>query len=125
MYMVGRFGTRRRLAAQAEPIDQTLITSDVFSAQVIEQTAAFRHHGHKTATGMNVLAMGPKMVRDLPDALGQHRDLQFSGAGVRFVGSVFPDDSLLDVRVQHHVVSNLAFSIPSVRRCFSLSVQTG
>jgi hypothetical protein len=46
--------------------------------------------------------MRSEVIGNLPDAFGEHRDLQFGGAGIGFVRPIFFDDSLLNVGVQHY-----------------------
>lgn len=58
---------------------------------------------------MDIFAVSAEMVCNLPDALGKHRNLQFCGASVRLMCTVFLDNPLFDVRFQHYLLLTLPF----------------
>src|SRR5919106_3277146 len=70
-----RPGRRGVLSAQSQPTDHRSIPIDVRADQVCEQSTPLADQLEQAAAGMIVFLIGPKMLRQRPDPLGEKRDL--------------------------------------------------
>src|SRR5690606_26820746 len=101
-----------RSAPQAEPRDEVLVGLVVRTFQVGQQALALTHHHQQPAAAVVVLLVSLQVLGELLDALGQHRDLNCSGAGVLGVlAEVLGDLALLFCGEWH--VSSLQYSSPA------------
>ena len=73
---------RIKSSADAELLDQILVTRFVSAAQIIEQLAALAHHLEQSTTRGVVLDVGLEMLGKIIDALGEDRHLHFRRAGI-------------------------------------------
>lgn len=83
------------LPAQAEALHEVVVTGEVVALEVVQKLATTARQGEKTATGVEILAVDPKVVGEVVDARGKQRDLNLARAGVLLVGLVLRDDVLL------------------------------
>src|SRR6185437_8841335 len=83
-----------KLTSQTELIDESAITRWSLSVEVLQQTAAFAHHHQQSAAAMKIFLVGAKVLGELIDFLGEHRDLNFGRTCVLGVGSVRFDQFL-------------------------------
>src|SRR5215475_11068661 len=65
------------LAAEAELLDEGAIALEIFPLQVVQEPAAATDELEQPATRVVIVLMRPEMLRELVDALRQHRDLDF------------------------------------------------
>src|SRR2546422_6904878 len=70
------------LAPESEALDQRPVALDILLAQVLEQSAALADHLEQPAAGVVILFVGPEVLGQLFDALGQQGDLNFGRAGI-------------------------------------------
>jgi hypothetical protein len=87
------------LLSQAELLDQGPITVDIFVFQIVQEAAALTHQLDQSTTGMVVLGMDLKMIRQVTDPLAQDGHLDFCGAGVGFMQPVAIDNLLFLFRI--------------------------
>jgi hypothetical protein len=87
------------LLSQAELLDQGPITVDIFVFQIVQEAAALTHQLDQSTTGMVVLGMDLKMIRQVTDALAQDGHLDFRGAGVGLMQPVAIDYLLFLFRI--------------------------
>src|SRR5690606_12908454 len=83
----------RRLAADAEALDQGLVPRLVDLLDVVEKRATGRHHLQQATTGVVVLLVALEVFGEVGDALGEDGDLHFRRAGVVGLGRVFLNQS--------------------------------
>ena len=88
-------GVAFALAAQAQFLDEGLVTFEVRSLQVCQQLTAFCSHQEQTPAGVKVLPVGLQVLGQVSNAMREQGDLYFSGPGVFLVGSVILDYTLL------------------------------
>lgn len=74
------------LTAQFEALEELLVFVEVVPLDVIEQLPAAIGQGNQAAAAMEILAMGPQMIREMGDSLSEQRDLDFRGARVVVAG---------------------------------------
>jgi len=90
----------RRVAAQvlllanAEFLDNVLITLGIVVLEVVEQAATLADHHQETAAGGVILLVCLKMVRQFTDPFAKHRDLNLGAAGIVIVGAEPGNDVL-------------------------------
>src|SRR6185436_11043817 len=93
-----------RLSAQTEALDQLAVTSDVGVLQVAQHALATADQQQQTAAAVVVVLVLTRMLGEVQDATGEHRDLDLGGTGVALFGAVLGHDLLLDSSVQGHAV---------------------
>jgi hypothetical protein len=87
------------LFSQAKPLDQSPITFNIFVFEVIQEAPALSHQLNQSPTGMVVLGMDLKMIRQVTDALAQDGHLDFRRAGVDVMQPVATDNLLFLFRI--------------------------
>jgi hypothetical protein len=70
------------LAAQTQAFHQGFVTLTVFLAQIIKKTPALTDHHQQTTAGMEILAVGLKMLGKVRDPLGKNGNLHICGTGI-------------------------------------------
>lgn len=55
--------------------DEGTVTLDILIVEVVQQPAALAHHHQQTSSTVVVLLMGPQMIGEVIDPLGEQRDL--------------------------------------------------
>src|SRR3546814_8357592 len=70
-------------AAQAQALDQGIVTGLVLALHVVQQAPALADHDQKAAARVEILAMSLEMLGKLRDALQQDGDLNFRRSGDR------------------------------------------
>src|SRR5437762_3748111 len=76
------------LLADPELLDHALVTLEVASLEVVEQAATLSHELEQPTTGVVVLAVHLEVLRQVPDAVGEERDLHLGRPGVARVPAV-------------------------------------
>jgi len=72
-----RFVVSDRSAAQAETLDQILVTSRILAVQVVEQLAALIDHPEQTPSGMVIVLVFLEVFGQVGDSRGQQCNLYF------------------------------------------------
>src|SRR3954451_13185175 len=75
----------RRLAAQAELLDEGAVALEIFALQVVQEPAAPADELQQPAARVVIVLVRAKVVRELVDALREHRDLHLRRARVGLV----------------------------------------
>ncbi len=83
------------LSAQSKAGQQFSVTSYILPADVGQKPTPLSHHLHEAATTLEVLTMDSQMAGQLADSLSQDSYLDFGGASVFLVSSVFLNEGLL------------------------------
>jgi hypothetical protein len=83
------------LFAQAEALQQFVVSAEVVLLQVIEELATAAREGEKAPAGVEVLAVNPEVLGEVIDAAREERHLHFARSGVLIVDLVLRDDLLL------------------------------
>src|SRR3954453_291807 len=81
--------------AQAEPLDQRAVARDVGALQVLQEPAALAHQDEQTTTAVVVVLVLLEVLRQVPDARREHRDLDLGRARVPLARRVLGHDLLL------------------------------
>src|SRR5581483_5506752 len=81
----------QRLAADAEALDQSLVTFGAAALQVIQQPAPSRDHRKQSPAGMIVLLVRLEVIPELEYTLAQDCDLNLWRAAVVLVGAILRD----------------------------------
>src|SRR5438034_5702499 len=81
----------RSLAPQPEALDQRPVALYVLPPEVLEQAAALANHLEQATPGVMVLFVGPEVLGQLLDALGQQGDLNLGRAGVGLAPPIIAD----------------------------------
>src|SRR5690606_35088739 len=89
-------------AAQAEALDQRAVALDVGVLEVAQEALATTDEQQQTTTAVVVVLVLPRVLGEVLDALGQHRDLHLGRTGVTLDGGVLLHDLLLHSSVQPH-----------------------
>ena len=76
---------RRVLVAKSEALDDLLVFFLGAVSDEVEQLAAARNHGQKTAAGREVLLVRVEVIGEVMNALGEQCDLIRCATGVAFV----------------------------------------
>src|SRR4051794_33171184 len=87
----GRF----QLFAKTELRDEIDVALLVFFAEIIQQGATLVDQHQQAATRMIVLRVGLEVAREIVDALGEDRDLDFRRTSVALALSMFADQRFL------------------------------
>lgn len=90
------------LTADAQALNQVLVSFRVTAFQVFQKAAAPRDHRQQSPAGMMIFAVRLEMILELQNALTQDRDLYFWRTGIRFVNSVRCNYLLLGIGCQGH-----------------------
>ncbi|EJX03535.1 hypothetical protein EVA_08361 [gut metagenome] len=72
------------LLTQIEGVNQSAVSIDVGTLEVVKQLATTRDHAKKAATGMMILGVDLEVVRKVVDAGGQKSNLHFGRSRVAF-----------------------------------------
>jgi hypothetical protein len=80
------------LAPQTQLGDETAISLNVFSTEIVEQTPALADHEQKTTTAVVVVLVVAKMLGQMVDPLCEQSHLDFRGTGVALVGTELFDN---------------------------------
>ena len=80
--ILARLDAARGLVADAEPLNQILVALDIFSEEVVQETAALVDESNQASAGREVLGMCSEMFGEVGDALGHAGNLEFRGASV-------------------------------------------
>src|SRR5690348_10422374 len=105
-------GMRRRLFAQAEPLDQAAVLVRVLVPQVVEQLASLAYELQQPASRVEVLHVGLEVLGEAVDALGKERHLHFGRAGVLAGTLILADDLRLLRDLQCHANVSLSLWMP-------------
>src|ERR1700694_3770803 len=89
-------------AADAELVDQRLITGLVLRLQIIEQAATLRDHLEQAPPRMVVLDVRLEVLGEVGDAFGKDRDLHLGRTGVALLDGIFVDERLLALGSNRH-----------------------
>jgi hypothetical protein len=73
------------LLSKAEALDGRAILGGITALQVVEQTTTTPDHLQQAAATVVILAVRPKVPREVIDAVGQQGNLNLGGAGVLLV----------------------------------------
>jgi hypothetical protein len=87
------------LLSQAKLLDQSPVTFDVFVFQIAQEAPALSHQLDQSPTGMVVLSMDLKMIRQVADALAQDGYLHFRRTGVGVMQPVAINNLLFLFRI--------------------------
>src|SRR6516162_2748670 len=87
-----RVHARNFSAANAQSLDQRLVTRFIDAVEVIEQLATLGHELEQSTPGMIVLDVGLEMLGEAVDALREDRHLHFRRTGIAGLGRVGLDD---------------------------------
>jgi hypothetical protein len=87
------------LLSQAKLLDQGPVTFDVFVFQVVQEAPPLSYQLDQSPTGVVVLGMDLKMIRQVRDALAQDGHLDFRRPGVGVMQPVAIDDLLFLFRI--------------------------
>src|SRR3954452_23607104 len=98
-------GWWKALSAQAEPLDDAAVAVDVDLLEVTEKATTLTDEQQQTAAAVVVVLVGLEVLREVLDALREHRDLDLGGTGVTLVGGVLGHDGLLDGTFERHSIS--------------------
>ena len=93
---------RTALLAKAESLDQRLVVLSSRVREILQQTASFSNHEQQAATRREVVLVGPKMFGEVPDSLGQDRNLYLRRTSVA-VGTLIVLDQFLSAGRGDHV----------------------
>src|SRR5579871_5094667 len=94
-------------AANAELVDDGLVTLLVLTLHVVEELAALAHHLEEPATRVVVLLVRLEVLGEVVDPLGQDRNLDLGRAGVVRFGGILLDERTLALRRDRHRASFL------------------
>lgn len=86
---------RRKLLADAELLDDALVTIGIVLLQVVEQAATLADQHEQAAARTVVFLMRFEVLRQLTDALAQQSDLDFRATGVSSVGRILVNEGFL------------------------------
>lgn|SRR5215475_6642287 len=86
---------RRRSFADAEFLNNVLVSLGVVGLKVIEQATPLAHHHQKAAPGSVVLLMGLEVLRQLANTFAQDGDLYFRTSSVGRVRAIPANNALL------------------------------
>src|SRR5206468_13102468 len=92
----------RSLLAETELLYHRAVTLDVGGLQIVEQPASLTDHPEQAASTVMVALVHLEVLRQVFDAFGQERDLDFRGPRVRLVGAEVIDNLALPLRCQRH-----------------------
>src|SRR5689334_23248357 len=98
----GRIPARNKSAANAEFVDQVLVTLLIGAPQIVEQGAALADKLEQPATRMIVLHVRLEVLGQIVDALGEDGDLHFRRASVSGLLGVLLDDFSLAAACNRH-----------------------
>ena len=90
------------LTADAQALNQVLVSFRVTAFQVFQKAAAPRDHRQQSPAGMMIFAVRLEMILELQNALTQDRDLYFWRTGIRLVNSIRCNYLLLGIGRQRH-----------------------
>ena len=82
----------RGSAAEAEALDDLVVFGEVVLLEILKQLAAAAGHEDQATAGVEVLAVGAKVLGEVSDAGGQQGDLDFGGTGVLVARAILADD---------------------------------
>src|SRR5699024_6325721 len=82
-------------STQTESLDQRAVALDVGRLEVAQHALAAADQQEEPTTAVVVVLVGPRVLGEVLDALGQHRDLDLGGTGVALDGGVLSHDLLL------------------------------
>ena len=100
----GNVGYRpHTLAANAQLLDERLISLGADALQILQEPPAPGNHGKQTSARVVVLLVSLKVLGKLSDPLTQDRDLHFGRTRVCLVDPVLPDHPALNVCRQCHL----------------------
>lgn len=82
----------RELLADAQLLDDGLVTLGVVLLQIVQQATSLANHHEKTAAGRMVLLVRAEMIGQLSNTFAQNCNLNFGAARVIRVGGVLRND---------------------------------
>ena len=65
------------LFAEAQTSNQSTITLNIYTSQVVEQVTALTYHLQQTTVGVMILLVGLQVLGQVTDTLGQYSNLYF------------------------------------------------
>ena len=77
------------LVTEPQFLNDFAVRLDVGAPQIVQKSATLAYHLQEAAATVVILLVLTEMVREVVDALGQHCDLNLSGAGIAVVRPVF------------------------------------
>src|SRR5262249_38411739 len=113
-FQTRRFSTRRAAAPLADRVlapdpelaDDRAVTLDVVATQVVEHAPAATDEHQQPPLAVKVLLVDLHVLREMPDPLGQERDLHFGRPGVGVVQLVLGDRGGLVRHRETHVLTD-------------------
>lgn len=90
------------LTANAQALNQVLVSFRITAFQVFQKTAAAGNHRQQTTTGMMVFSVRLEMILELLNTLAEDCDLDFWRTGVRLVNAILRNYLLFGVGRQGH-----------------------
>jgi len=84
-----------RLVTESKIGDDLAIALEVGALEVMQQASAPSNHLEEAAAAVMVLCVGPKVVAQVVDVLGENRNLNLCRAGIAAVRPVLLDRSCL------------------------------
>lgn len=101
-----------RLAADAQALDQLLVSLGRSVFEVIQQAPALSHQAEKTPAGMMILGMGLEVILQLEDPLAQNRNLHFRRAHIGLMKPIFVNHLRFRLLGQRHSTVTAPSPIP-------------
>ena len=83
------------LLTQTQPGDGCPVSLDIVLAQIGKEASSPANHLQQSASGVMIVTILAKVIRQLVDSLGQECDLNFRGSRVSFVQTKSGNDLLL------------------------------
>src|SRR5882672_9195613 len=94
--------TGRDLFAEPQLLDHHPVALDVGGLEIVEQPTTLTDHAEQAATAVVVALVDLEMLRQVLDAFGQERDLDFRRPRIGLVGPEMINDFALLLRRQRH-----------------------
>jgi hypothetical protein len=85
----------KKLFPQFQLANELLVFDRILTFKIVQQSTAFAYQDQETATGVEILFMEFKMIRQKIYPLGQQRNLHLCRTGVLAMGFKIVDDLLL------------------------------
>jgi hypothetical protein len=99
-----RFGKIQALLTDIQALNEGQIALGVTLAEIVEQSTTLSDQREETSATGIVFVVRPHMLGESIDASGQDGDLNLGRPGVLFVALVIPNDFLLPLFRDRHVL---------------------
>jgi hypothetical protein len=93
---------RDRLAADAEPLDESLVTRLILPLHIIQEAAPLGHKLEKPTAGMIILFVGFEMFRQVRNPRSEDSDLNFWRTCIAFFCGIFCNQRSLALSRNRH-----------------------